>query len=219
MLPHSFTTTDQKYLEINIIEQLIFFTDQRYHSGRSFGGEEYTKHKSFPLVCILPIHCPCRLKTLLYVLGYRMSCPQKCPDEVYKIMQRCWEYKPENRPKFADIQKELASIKKKQPLIKTMGREAKPALHIQVIRNLQRETRQTFRPLNTCYYCTKEYSASHYHCVNCLCTSCFEPLAWREDSDVNIMQHSHDFCLVNSHRATVKLWKNAMVQDGMSGCH
>ncbi|XP_048875793.1 tyrosine-protein kinase Fer isoform X3 [Brienomyrus brachyistius] len=45
--------------------------------------------------------------------GYRMSCPQKCPEEVYKIMQRCWEYKPENRPKFADIQKELAAIKKK----------------------------------------------------------------------------------------------------------
>uniref|UniRef100_A0AAY4DWK2 Tyrosine-protein kinase n=1 Tax=Denticeps clupeoides TaxID=299321 RepID=A0AAY4DWK2_9TELE len=41
--------------------------------------------------------------------GYRMSCPQKCPEEVYKIMQKCWEYKPENRPKFADIQKELAS--------------------------------------------------------------------------------------------------------------
>uniref|UniRef100_A0A8C2DIC5 Tyrosine-protein kinase n=1 Tax=Cyprinus carpio TaxID=7962 RepID=A0A8C2DIC5_CYPCA len=45
--------------------------------------------------------------------GYRMSCPQKCPDEVYRIMQRCWEYKPENRPKFVDIQKELASVKKK----------------------------------------------------------------------------------------------------------
>ncbi|KAJ8385502.1 hypothetical protein AAFF_G00185380 [Aldrovandia affinis] len=45
--------------------------------------------------------------------GYRMTCPQKCPEEVYKIMQRCWDYKPENRPKFADIQKELASIKKK----------------------------------------------------------------------------------------------------------
>ncbi|XP_051981381.1 tyrosine-protein kinase Fer-like isoform X1 [Xyrauchen texanus] len=45
--------------------------------------------------------------------GYRMSCPQKCPDEVYRIMQRCWEYKPENRPNFADIQKELAAVKKK----------------------------------------------------------------------------------------------------------
>ncbi|KAM9518963.1 tyrosine-protein kinase Fer isoform 1-T1 [Salvelinus alpinus] len=45
--------------------------------------------------------------------GYRMSCPQKCPGEVYKVMQKCWEYKPENRPKFADLQKELASVKKK----------------------------------------------------------------------------------------------------------
>uniref|UniRef100_A0A8C2ARJ5 Tyrosine-protein kinase n=1 Tax=Cyprinus carpio TaxID=7962 RepID=A0A8C2ARJ5_CYPCA len=45
--------------------------------------------------------------------GYRMSCPQKCPDEVYRIMQRCWEYKPENRPKFVDIQKELTAVKKK----------------------------------------------------------------------------------------------------------
>uniref|UniRef100_A0A8B9K8F2 Tyrosine-protein kinase n=1 Tax=Astyanax mexicanus TaxID=7994 RepID=A0A8B9K8F2_ASTMX len=45
--------------------------------------------------------------------GYRMSCPQKCPDEVYKIMQRCWDYKPENRPKFSDIHRELSLVKKK----------------------------------------------------------------------------------------------------------
>ncbi|KAM5192922.1 tyrosine-protein kinase Fer [Mantella aurantiaca] len=45
--------------------------------------------------------------------GYRMSVPQKCPEEVFKIMQRCWEYKPENRPKFIEVQKELAAIKKK----------------------------------------------------------------------------------------------------------
>ncbi|XP_068280448.1 tyrosine-protein kinase Fer-like [Nyctibius grandis] len=45
--------------------------------------------------------------------GYRMSTPQKCPEEIYKIMQRCWAYKPENRPKFSEIQKELSSIKKK----------------------------------------------------------------------------------------------------------
>ncbi|XP_040435506.1 tyrosine-protein kinase Fer isoform X2 [Falco naumanni] len=45
--------------------------------------------------------------------GYRMSTPQKCPEEIYKIMQRCWDYKPENRPKFSEIQKELSSIKKK----------------------------------------------------------------------------------------------------------
>ncbi|XP_046901175.1 tyrosine-protein kinase Fer [Hypomesus transpacificus] len=45
--------------------------------------------------------------------GYRMSCPQKCPEEVYKAMQKCWEYKPENRPKFSDLQKDLAAVKKK----------------------------------------------------------------------------------------------------------
>nr|DBA23373.1 TPA: hypothetical protein GDO54_014290 [Pyxicephalus adspersus] len=45
--------------------------------------------------------------------GYRMSAPQKCPEEVFRIMQRCWEYKPENRPKFSEVQKELAAIKKK----------------------------------------------------------------------------------------------------------
>nr|XP_033785036.1 tyrosine-protein kinase Fer [Geotrypetes seraphini]XP_033785037.1 tyrosine-protein kinase Fer [Geotrypetes seraphini] len=45
--------------------------------------------------------------------GYRMSAPQKCPEEIFKIMLRCWEYKPENRPKFCEMQKELAAIKKK----------------------------------------------------------------------------------------------------------
>uniref|UniRef100_A0A4W4GB38 Tyrosine-protein kinase n=1 Tax=Electrophorus electricus TaxID=8005 RepID=A0A4W4GB38_ELEEL len=45
--------------------------------------------------------------------GYRLSCPQKCPEEVYKIMQRCWDYKPENRPKFAEIHREVYSVKKK----------------------------------------------------------------------------------------------------------
>ncbi|XP_040434569.1 tyrosine-protein kinase Fer-like isoform X1 [Falco naumanni] len=45
--------------------------------------------------------------------GYRMSAPQNCPEEIFKIMQRCWAYKPENRPKFSEIQKELSSSKKK----------------------------------------------------------------------------------------------------------
>ncbi|GCB64541.1 tyrosine-protein kinase Fer isoform X1 [Scyliorhinus torazame] len=45
--------------------------------------------------------------------GYRMSPPQKCPEEVYNIMLRCWEYKPENRPNFNDVYKELLCVKKK----------------------------------------------------------------------------------------------------------
>uniref|UniRef100_A0A3Q3XGI5 Tyrosine-protein kinase n=1 Tax=Mola mola TaxID=94237 RepID=A0A3Q3XGI5_MOLML len=45
--------------------------------------------------------------------GYRMACPQRCPDDVYKVMQRCWQYNPEDRPKFSELQRDLASIKKK----------------------------------------------------------------------------------------------------------
>ncbi|XP_020940268.1 tyrosine-protein kinase Fer isoform X2 [Sus scrofa] len=45
--------------------------------------------------------------------GYRMSAPQHCPEDIFKIMMKCWDYKPENRPKFSELQKELAMIKKK----------------------------------------------------------------------------------------------------------
>lgn len=45
--------------------------------------------------------------------GYRMSCPQRCPDDVYKVMQRCWQYNAEDRPKFSELQRDLATIKKK----------------------------------------------------------------------------------------------------------
>lgn len=47
------------------------------------------------------------------LLGYRMTCPQRCPEEVYKVMQRCWQYNPEERPKFSDLQRDLSAIKKK----------------------------------------------------------------------------------------------------------
>ncbi|KAM7392234.1 hypothetical protein PAMA_007387 [Pampus argenteus] len=45
--------------------------------------------------------------------GYRMACPQRCPDDIYKVMQRCWQYNPEDRPKFSELQRDLAAIKKK----------------------------------------------------------------------------------------------------------
>uniref|UniRef100_A0A673ATI4 Tyrosine-protein kinase n=1 Tax=Sphaeramia orbicularis TaxID=375764 RepID=A0A673ATI4_9TELE len=45
--------------------------------------------------------------------GYRMACPQRCPDDVYKVMQRCWQYNPEERPKFSELQRDLGAIKKK----------------------------------------------------------------------------------------------------------
>ncbi|XP_037077411.1 tyrosine-protein kinase Fer-like isoform X3 [Pollicipes pollicipes] len=35
--------------------------------------------------------------------GYRMPAPDGTPDAMYKLMLRCWEYQPENRPHFAEI--------------------------------------------------------------------------------------------------------------------
>ncbi|KAM4868862.1 tyrosine-protein kinase Fer [Urocitellus parryii] len=45
--------------------------------------------------------------------GYRMSAPQNCPEEISKIMMKCWDYNPENRPTFSELQKELTIIKRK----------------------------------------------------------------------------------------------------------
>ncbi|KAG5898585.1 hypothetical protein JTB14_016597 [Gonioctena quinquepunctata] len=35
--------------------------------------------------------------------GYRMPAPENIPDEMYRLMLRCWEYNPENRPNFEQI--------------------------------------------------------------------------------------------------------------------
>ncbi|XP_046418972.1 tyrosine-protein kinase Fer isoform X2 [Neodiprion fabricii] len=35
--------------------------------------------------------------------GYRMPTPEGAPDEIYRLMLRCWEYEPEKRPHFEQI--------------------------------------------------------------------------------------------------------------------
>ncbi|KAI4502795.1 hypothetical protein M0802_001839 [Mischocyttarus mexicanus] len=35
--------------------------------------------------------------------GYRMPTPENAPDEIYRLMLRCWEYEPEKRPHFDQI--------------------------------------------------------------------------------------------------------------------
>ncbi|KAL0268767.1 UNVERIFIED_CONTAM: hypothetical protein PYX00_010583 [Menopon gallinae] len=35
--------------------------------------------------------------------GERLSQPEKCPDEVYRIMERCWNVDPAKRPTFAQL--------------------------------------------------------------------------------------------------------------------
>ena len=29
--------------------------------------------------------------------------PESCPDHIYELMHRCWEYKPEDRPTFVSL--------------------------------------------------------------------------------------------------------------------
>ena len=42
--------------------------------------------------------------------GYRMDAPEGCPDEIYSIMQKCWNIEPRRRPSFEDINKLLSGI-------------------------------------------------------------------------------------------------------------
>jgi len=48
--------------------------------------------------------CFCSFTILLIcILGYRMPAPDGTPDEIYRLMLRCWEYEPEKRPHFDQI--------------------------------------------------------------------------------------------------------------------
>ncbi|XP_071949329.1 tyrosine-protein kinase Tec-like isoform X2 [Antedon mediterranea] len=38
---------------------------------------------------------------------YRMEQPESCPPDVYRLMRRCWENKPEDRPPFSQIHRTL----------------------------------------------------------------------------------------------------------------
>ncbi|CAG7823667.1 unnamed protein product [Allacma fusca] len=39
--------------------------------------------------------------------GYRMPAPDGMPDLIYQLMARCWQYEPEQRPRFSEIHSEL----------------------------------------------------------------------------------------------------------------
>ncbi len=35
--------------------------------------------------------------------GYRMQCPEGCPDAIYELMKQCWEWDVQDRPSFKEI--------------------------------------------------------------------------------------------------------------------
>jgi len=35
--------------------------------------------------------------------GYRLPRPERCPDDIYKLMRKCWEKREEDRPTFSEI--------------------------------------------------------------------------------------------------------------------
>ena len=35
--------------------------------------------------------------------GYRLPSPENCPEEAYKLMLKCWNQEPAERPSFARI--------------------------------------------------------------------------------------------------------------------
>lgn len=56
--------------------------------------------------CWLPCHHPC-------FPGVRLDRPEQCPEEVYQLMQRCWEYDPRKRPSFSTLHQDLIAIRKR----------------------------------------------------------------------------------------------------------
>lgn len=42
--------------------------------------------------------------------GYRMPAPADCPDKIYSLMGRCWQYDPRKRPSFHKIRVELHTL-------------------------------------------------------------------------------------------------------------
>ncbi|XP_074736767.1 tyrosine-protein kinase Fes/Fps isoform X2 [Strix uralensis] len=45
--------------------------------------------------------------------GVRLDPPEQCPEEVYRLMRRCWEYDPRKRPSFSIVHQDLIGIRKK----------------------------------------------------------------------------------------------------------
>lgn len=50
------------------------------------------------------------LSAIDYPRMQRLECPDACPADIYKLMLQCWAHKPEERPSFTDIVRQLPDI-------------------------------------------------------------------------------------------------------------
>ena len=51
------------------------------------------------------------VETSEYVMaGNRLSRPEKCPEEIFKIIQQCWQERTKDRPSMRDIHTELRKL-------------------------------------------------------------------------------------------------------------
>ncbi|XP_039442885.1 fibroblast growth factor receptor homolog 1-like [Culex pipiens pallens] len=61
--------------------------------------------------------------------GHRLEQPTNCPDEIYQLMEACWEFNPENRPTFEQISAVFENIR----LANTLDVELMPRLNYAII--------------------------------------------------------------------------------------
>lgn len=59
----------------------------------------------------------------LVEIGQRLAKPTKCPDNVYQIMENCWNYNPKDRPSFRHLTQFFANDPDYQNLIELINTE------------------------------------------------------------------------------------------------
>ncbi len=45
--------------------------------------------------------------------GYRLPCPEKCPQDIYQLMIECWTKNPKDRLSFKQIYQRVEELKAK----------------------------------------------------------------------------------------------------------
>ena len=59
--------------------------------------------------------------------GYRMEKPKGCPDAVYTLMQRCWQWNADDRPAFSELHRTLLALSESGAFDDEVARELERA--------------------------------------------------------------------------------------------